>query len=251
MVSSNRRNGKYADWNWLLIQLDIPNCETVKLSDSLKYVNKEHSSILSSNNQNELIIRIDVHSSLSSIIEHKSVPSGFSTCSSLFTISILNKILSICNDECNSALLTTFDLSAFKLLRSIEIGNKNMQYTKSFIIDGLIQLESLKIGGNSFTMNRNSHGYDESKSFHILNCDKLELIEIGQYSFSDYAGEFELKNLPSLKSIRIGVIGKDSINFYYSDMIIESNNDNNIIVMNYRSSEIRIDRIRWLFIWLV
>ena len=76
-----------------------------------------------------------------------------------------------------------------------------MKYAKSFIIDGLIQLESLRIGGNSFTMNRNGHGNDISKSFHILNCDKLELIEIGQYSFSDYAGEFELKNLPSLKTI--------------------------------------------------
>ena len=152
--------------------------------------------------------------------------------------------LFILENKCNSAVLTIFDLSAFKLLRSIEIGNKNMQYTKSFIIDRLIQLESLKIGGNSFTMNRNSHGYDESKSFHILNCDKLELIEIGQYSFSDYAGEFELKNLPSLKSIRIGVIGEESINFYYSDMIIESNYDLNIIVIYYRSSEIGINRIR-------
>ena len=237
--------------NWWLIQLDIPNCETVVLSDSLKYVNEEHSSLSSSNNHNELIIRIDVHSSLSSIIEHKSVPSGFSTCSSLSELEMISSKLKIKNNKCNSESLTTFDLSAFKLLRSIEIGNKNMQYTRSFIIEGLNQLESLKIGGNSFINNTYRYGYDISKSFHILNCDKLELIEIGQYSFSDYAGEFELKNLPSLKSIRIGVIGKESINFYYSDMIIESNNDNNIIVMNYRSSETRIDRIRWLFIWLV
>ena len=99
------------------------------------------------------------------------------------------------------------------------------------------------IGNNSFTRNKYEYYDGKSKSFHILNCDKLKLIEIGQYSFSDYAGEFELKNLPSLKSIRIGIAGKDSINFYYSDMIIESNNDNNIIVMYYRSSEIRIDRI--------
>ena len=223
----------------------------MELSDSLKYVNEEHSSISSSNNHNELITWIDVHSSLSSIIEHKSVPSGFSTCSSLSQLKMYDTALLIIENVCNSALLTTFDLSAFKLLRSIEIGNKNMQYTRSFIIEGLIQLESLKIGGNSFTMNRNGYGNDKSKSFHILNCDKLELIEIGQYSFSDYAGEFELSNLPSLKSIHIGIVGNESINFYYSDMIIESNNDNNIIVMNYRSSEIRIDRIGWLFIWLV
>ena len=184
-----------------------------------------------------------MHSSLSSIIEHKSVPSGFSTCSSLSQLKMYDTALFILENKCNSAVLTIFDLSAFKLLRSIEIGNKNMQYTKSFIMDGLIQLESLKIGGNSFTNHRNGYGNDESKSFHILNCDKLELIEIGQYSFSDYAGEFELKNLPSLKSIRIGIAGDESINFYYSDMIIESKYDNMKYVMNYRSSETGIDRI--------
>lgn len=206
---------------------------------------------ISSNNQNELIIWIDVHSSLSSIIDNRSIPSGFTTCSSLSQLKMYDTTICVLDDKCNSALLTIFDLSAFKLLKSIEIGNKNMKYAKSFIIDGLIQLESLRIGGNSFTMNRNGHGNDISKSFHILNCDKLELIEIGQYSFSDYAGEFELKNLPSLKTIRIGVIGDDSINFYYSDMIIESKYDNMNYVMNYRSPETRIDRIGWLFIWLV
>ena len=51
-------------------------------------------------------------------------------------------------------------------------------------------------------------GSDLSKSFHILNCGSLESIQIGEYSFSDYAGEFELKNLPQLQAIQIGDIGK-------------------------------------------
>ena len=195
----------------------------MKLSDSLKYVNKERSSISSSNNQNELIIRIDVHISLSTIVQHKLLTLDVSSCNPLFELSFLSPILKIKNNKCNSENLSVLYLDIYTNLKSIEIGNKNMKHTKSFVITGLIQLESLRIGGNSFTMNRNGHGNDRSRSFHVLNCDKLKLIEIGQYSFSDYAGEFELKNLPSLKSIRIGVAGDESHNFYYSDMIIESN----------------------------
>ena len=47
-----------------------------------------------------------------------------------------------------------------------------------------------------------------------MNCESLESIQIGKYSFSDYAGEeLELKNLPQLQSIQIGTIGNDSYNF--------------------------------------
>ena len=42
------------------------------------------------------------------------------------------------------------------------------------------------------------------KIFHILNCESLESIDIGEYSFSDFGGDFELKNLPQLQSIQIG-----------------------------------------------
>ena len=81
-------------------------------------------------------------------------------------------------------------------------------------------MKSLKIGQNSFTQKNNNYGDDKSKSFHILNCESLESIEIGEYSFSDFGGEFELKNLPSLQSIQIGTIGSDSYNFYHSSFVI-------------------------------
>ena len=91
---------------------------------------------------------------------------------------------------------------------------------KTFKIDGLNQLQTIKIGNNSFTQKKNSYGNDESKSFHILNCESLESIQIGEYSFSDFAGEFELKNLPLLQSIQIGIIGSNSNNFYSSSFVI-------------------------------
>ena len=86
---------------------------------------------------------------------------------------------------------------------------------KTFRIDGLNRLKTIKIGSNSFTQEKNDWGKDVSKSFHILNC-----IQIGEYSFSDFAGDFELKNLPQLQSIQIGTIGSDSYNFYNSSFVI-------------------------------
>ena len=91
---------------------------------------------------------------------------------------------------------------------------------KTFQIDGLNQLHTLKIGQNSFTQKKNSYGNEQSKSFHILNCESLESIQIGERSFSDFGGEFELKNLPQLQSIQIGTIGSWSGNFYSSSFVI-------------------------------
>ena len=65
-----------------------------------------------------------------------------------------------------------------------------------------MDLKSLVIGSNSFSMDYGDHSF---RSFRILNCDKLESIEIGSFSFSDYGDEFELRNLPSLLSIDIDV----------------------------------------------
>ena len=121
---------------------------------------------------------------------------------------------------CNDIGYTMFDFSRFTLVESIEIGDDCFGSVETFQIDGLNRLKSLKIGYNSFTQKRNRSGDDKSKSFHILNCESLESIEIGEYSFSDFGGEFELKNLPQLQSIQIGTIGSDSHNFYGSSFVI-------------------------------
>ena len=68
--------------------------------------------------------------------------------------------------------------------------------------------------------NQVGSAYNQSKSFHILNCESLESIQIGEYSFSDFGGDFELKNLPQLQSIQIGKISSDSFNFYYCSFVI-------------------------------
>ena len=117
---------------------------------------------------------------------------------------------------------TSFHLSNLDLLQSLNIENDCFAYIPRFEIDGLKSLKSLIIGSNSFTGTKNGFGNDISKSFHILNCESLESIQIGEYSFSDFGGEFELNNLPLLQSIQIGTIGAESNNFYSSSFIIQS-----------------------------
>ena len=112
------------------------------------------------------------------------------------------------------------NLSNLISLESIEISNNCFGSVKTFKIDGLNRLKTIKIGNNSFTQKKNYYGNDESKSFHILNCESLESIQIGRYSFSDFGGEFELKNLPQLQSIQIGIVGSGSWNFFYSSFVI-------------------------------
>ena len=135
------------------------------------------------------------------------------------------------NWSCNDVNYILFDISRFTLLESLEIGDDSFGSIESFLINDLPKLRNLKIGSNSFTQVKavdwtsDTEKYDriarnESKSFHILNCESLESIEIGVFSFSDFGGEFELSNLKSLKSIKIGSIENGSCNYVWSSFII-------------------------------
>ena len=119
----------------------------------------------------------------------------------------------------DNCVLDDWDVSWLLNLESIEIGDDCFESVQTFKIDGLNRLKTIKIGINSFTQ-KNGWGNNQSKSFHILNCESLESIEIGEYSFSDFAGEFELKNLPQLQSIQIGTVERESYNFTGSSFVI-------------------------------
>ena len=158
---------------------------------------------------------LDVHNALAQFF-----PS--TTYSIEFIQSIDSSITSIIipNWTCNDIDYTIFDFSRFNIVESIEIGNDCFGSVQTFKIDGLNRLKTIKIGNNSFTQKKNDYGNNKSKSFHILNCESLESIQIGEHSFSDFAGEFELKNLPQLQSIQIGTVGSWSRNFFYSSFVI-------------------------------
>lgn len=132
---------------------------------------------------------------------------------------------------CDRCILNDFDVSLFVFLETIEIGEDCFSKVNTFKIDGLMYLRSVKIGDNSFTTVSEDNWDDEwdndgmncsiVRSFHILNCERLELIEIGGFSFSNYSGQFELKNLPSLRSVDIGLFNRKSGNFRYSSFVIQ------------------------------
>ena len=144
----------------------------------------------------------------------------------ILSIDTDTKSISISNNSCNDKEYTIFNFSRFSLLEELIIGYECFEYVNIFKIDGLNHLKSLKIGNNSFTLLKSDDKWDYSKanngnrSFHILNCDELKSIEIGSFSFSDYGGGFELVNLPKLESIKIGIIGTDSSNFFCSSFEI-------------------------------
>ena len=126
--------------------------------------------------------------------------------------------LVICSNTCNE--LNVFCLNKFKWLESLEIGDNCFEHVHTFKIYGLNHLKTVTIGKKSFTQKKDRSGNDKSKSFHIRNCPLIESIVIGEYSFSDYAGEFELKNLPQLQFIKIGVCDEESFNFFSCSFVI-------------------------------
>ena len=188
--------------------IDIPNLQTVDLPDSFQYVqSKSITSIFMNSNE-----WIDVSTILANLVE---ILRQFTN----DDINSSSKSILIPNGSHNN--MSSFSLINLNTIESIEIGDDCFSNVELFKIDGLNELKSLKIGINSFTKNKNSWGNDSSRSFSILNCIELESIEIGRYSFSDYGGGFELKNLPKLSSIKIGEIGSDSYNFRYSSFVIK------------------------------
>lgn len=165
------------------------------------------------------------------------------TCAAVAEDSYLRSIchqviwLSTCSNYCNN--IYELDLNEFQQVQSIEIGDNSFRLVETFRIDGLQKLTRLKIGNNSFTFVTPEHWRvlfpneaflrqlnNTKKSFHILNCEELTSIEIGMFSFSDYAGQFELKNLPALEFIKIGSIDHIdnlSLNFHCSSFYLTGN----------------------------
>ena len=144
---------------------------------------------------------------------------------------------------CNELEYTTFDFSRFTFLEELEIASDSFKNVSEFVIDGLNYLKLLRIKRNSFTHLKSNETWNSditnnaNRSFSILNCDELELIEIGEYSFCDYSGGFELRNLPRLSTIKM-----DIYNFCFSSF--EINGIIDMILLMNRSSEFIFDCIR-------
>ena len=121
----------------------------------------------------------------------------------------------------NSPSFTVLDLSRFKSVRRIEVGDESLMYVKEVKLIGLSELESVEIGMNSFTKKKNSSGNDPNRHFYLKNCPKLKSLKMGCYSFSDYS-VIEIENVDALEMIEMGELNEESTNFLFASLELKS-----------------------------
>ena len=118
---------------------------------------------------------------------------------SYLSIPLYVTALTVTANSCNDNTITAVDLSSFKFLRSVVIGNSCFGYVLAFSIVGLNWLESVRIGEYSFG---STGSLWEGSELKIVNCPQLKSLSIGGGSFVRY-NWFELSHLPQLKSVEI------------------------------------------------
>ena len=119
-----------------------------------------------------------------------------------FLISTLVEEIVIKERSLNKKVITSLHFSPhFILLKRIVIGNNCFEYVREFVLDGLNELESVKIGDSCFR----TSGWKENDGgvCRIANCPNLIQLEIGGWCFYDFH-QFELTNMNSLRSIQFG-----------------------------------------------
>ena len=118
---------------------------------------------------------------------------------SYLSIPLYVTALTVTDSSCNEDTITVVDLSSFKFLRSVVIGNSCFGYVLAFSIVGLNWLESVSIGYDCF-WDGSTDSLLKGSEFKIVNCPQLKSLSIGSRSFRRYNG-FELSELPQLKSV--------------------------------------------------
>ena len=172
---------------------------------------------------------LDIHDSLANVIRitPKEIQSTDLDC----------RRVQISDECCNDIEYTTFDFSRFYNVEEIIIGNDCFENVDIFVVNELNTLKSLKIGDRSFSKIKSVGDWDYERvkndcmyRFQISNCNELESIEIGRFSFVSFNDNFILRNLPKLVTIKIGSIESDisesnnrgwSANFAFASFVVE------------------------------
>ena len=125
------------------------------------------------------------------------------------------------NRCCRDPSFTVLDLTRFTNVRRIVIGHDAFMYVEEVKMIGLNELESVEIGMNSFTKEKNSWGNDPNRHFYLKNCPVLKELKMGRYSFSDYT-VIEIENVDALEVIEMGELNEESNNFYSASLQLSS-----------------------------
>ena len=124
--------------------------------------------------------------------------------------------ITVANNSMNDASLTVLDLSRFRRLKKIMIGDECFMHVDELRLIGLSELKSVEIGMYSFTKHKSNYGNDPNRHFYLKNCPKLKSLKIGDYSFSDYS-VIEIENVNVLEVIEMG-----DYNFAYASLELKS-----------------------------
>ena len=134
-------------------------------------------------------------------------------------------------------LSDTLDLTRFKYVESIEIGDTFN--SEELNVDGLNKLKSIRIGDNNFEdgggLNLNGLKKLESvvigkncfregrgnRHFYLKDCPKLRELKIGGGSFYK-STTCVIENLSSLEVIEMGDLNEESDNFFYASLELKS-----------------------------
>ena len=131
------------------------------------------------------------------------------------------EVLIVDSSVCNDKSYTLLDLSSFSNLKEFEVGVYSFSFVNELKLIGMRKLESVVIGKNSFTKEKNSWGNDPDRHFYLKDCERLKELKIGCYSFSDYS-VCEIENVPSLEVIEMGELNESSCNFYCASLELKS-----------------------------
>ena len=121
----------------------------------------------------------------------------------------------------NDGTFKTMDMTRFVNLVGLVVGDESCMYVSELKLIGLHYLESVEIGMNSFTKEKNDASSSYSGNFYLKNCPKLKSLKMGRYSFSTYK-VIEIENVDALEVIEMGDVDEWSRNFYYASLELKS-----------------------------
>ena len=124
--------------------------------------------------------------------------------------------ITVANNSLNDAPPTVLDLSRFRRLKKIMIGDECFMHVDELRLIGLSELKSVEIGMCSFTKHKSNYGNDPNRHFYLKDCPKLKSLKMGRYSFSDYT-VIEIENVNALEVIEMG-----DYNFAYASLELKS-----------------------------
>ena len=121
--------------------------------------------------------------------------------------------------SCHS--LQELDLCRFTNVAEIRIDSCSFQSVEEVRLVGLKKLERVEIGKKCFMTEYKQVWHFTRGKFHLRDCEQLKELKIGAYSFREYE-LCEIKNVPAMEVIEMGVSNDWSENFTWASLELKS-----------------------------